>query len=114
MGPAMSDLEELRRRIDAIDDRIVALLSERFAVVRDVAAYKAPRNIPAMIPERIDEVRERCAGQGAGLGIDPDFLRVLYSLIIDEACQLEEKFLAQSGVKDHQQTAGRAAKRRKS
>jgi isochorismate pyruvate lyase len=81
----MSDLEELRRRIDAIDDRIVALLSERFAVVRDVAAYKAPRNIPAMIPERIDE-----------------------------ACQLEEKFLAQSGVKDHQQTAGRAVKRRKS
>ncbi|MEA2778468.1 MAG: 4-amino-4-deoxychorismate mutase [Rhodospirillaceae bacterium] len=105
----MSDLEELRRRIDAIDDRIVALLSERFAVVRDVAAYKAPRNIPAMIPERIDEVRERCAAQGAELGIDPDFLRVLYSLIIDEACQMEEKLLAESGVKDHQ----RAAKRRK-
>lgn len=106
----MSDLEELRRRIDAIDDRILALLSERFTVVRDVAAYKGPRKIPAIIPERIDEVRERCAAQGADLGIDPDFLRVLYSLIIDEACQLEEKFLAEAAVKDH----GRTARQRKS
>ena len=47
----MKDLDSFRRQIDAIDDRLLALLGERFAVVREVAAYKAPRGIPVLIPE---------------------------------------------------------------
>ena len=42
----MKDLESFRRQIDAIDDRLLALLGERFAVVREVAAYKVLRGIP--------------------------------------------------------------------
>ncbi len=90
----MPDLSEFRSRIDDIDDRLLALLGERFAVVREVAAWKAPRGIPAVIPERIDEVRERCASLGHSLGLSPDFVRAVYTLIIDEACRLEGELMA--------------------
>ena len=90
----MTDLASFRRRIDAIDDRLLALLGERFAVIREVAAYKAPRGIPALIPERVAEVRERCAGEAPRHGLDADVVRRLYDLLIGEACRLEEELMA--------------------
>jgi chorismate mutase-like protein len=89
-----SELAEFRRQIDAIDDRLMALLGERFAVVRQVAAFKAPRGIPSIIPERVEEVRERCAGKATGVGLRADFVRRLYTLIIDEACRLEDELIS--------------------
>jgi Chorismate mutase len=70
-GRAMKDLESFRRQIDTIDDRLLALLGERFAVVREVAAYKAPRGIPVVIPERVTQVRERCAAKRRATGSTP-------------------------------------------
>src|SRR4051812_44465357 len=93
-GRAMKDLEDFRRQIDAIDDRLLALLGERFAVVREVAAYKAPRGIPVIIPERVTTVRERCAGEAPRHGLDPEVVRRLYDLLIAEACRVEEKLVA--------------------
>ena len=93
----MPELCDFRRRIDAIDDRILGLLGERFAVIRDVAAFKAPRGLPAVIPERVAEVRERCAVQAQPHGLEPDFIRRLYTLIIDEACRLEDRLMAGPG-----------------
>jgi chorismate mutase-like protein len=90
----MTELDDFRREIDAVDDELLAVLAKRFGVIRRVAAFKGPRGIPAIIPERIEAVRERCAERGARLGVDADFLRVLYSLIIDEACRLEEELIA--------------------
>jgi len=90
----MTELEDFRREIDAVDDELLAVLAKRFAIVRRVAAFKGPRGIPAVIPERIEAVRESCARRGPQLGLDADFLRVLYSLIIDEACRLEEELIA--------------------
>jgi chorismate mutase-like protein len=83
-----------RRRIDAIDDRILAILGERFAVIREVAAYKEPRGIPAVIPDRVVEVRERCAARATAHGLEPDFVRALYDLMIEEACRTESRLMA--------------------
>jgi len=89
-----SELAVFRRQIDAIDDRMMALLGERFAVVRNVAAFKGPRGIPSIIPERVAEVRERCASKAADMGLRADFVRRLYTLIIDEACRLEDELMS--------------------
>lgn len=94
--PEQTKLAGFRRRIDAIDDRLLAVLGERFAVIREVAAYKAPRAIPAVIPERVAEVRERCASEAPGHGLDPDVVRRLYDLLIGEACRLEEELMARA------------------
>ena len=47
-----SDLEELRRRLDAIDDRLQDLLIERLEIVSRVAAEKRGGSVPAHVPAR--------------------------------------------------------------
>ena len=86
----MEELAPFRRRIDELDDKIVRLLAERFAVVRQVAEVKRSGRIPSVLPERIEEVKARAAQNAAPLGLDPSFTRRLYGLIIDEACRLED------------------------
>jgi chorismate mutase-like protein len=88
-------LDGLRRQIDRLDDQIVDLFGERFALLRAVAAYKRPRDIPVVIPERIDEVVERCVARGARHGLDAQMLRDIYRRLIDEACAVEERALAE-------------------
>jgi chorismate mutase-like protein len=91
----LQKLDGLRGEIDRIDDEIVELLGQRFALLRDVAAYKRSRGIPVVIPERITEVVERCVARGEPLGLDPQLLRDLYARIIDEACRVETHAMAQ-------------------
>lgn len=53
------NLEDIRRRIDGIDEQLSALLEERLTIVRDVAAYKLQNNMPILDAERERRVVER-------------------------------------------------------
>ena len=86
-------LAALRDEIDALDDRIVALLAERMAVAHRVAERKRDLGIPVVIPERIAAVIERNAAVAMAAGLNPDYIRRLYQTIIDETCRVEEALL---------------------
>lgn len=90
----MKALNPFRERIDRIDSEIVRLLGERFAVVREVAEVKGAAGIAAVLPERVEMVKMRVAELGAAQGLEPTLMRALYTLIIDEACALEERLIA--------------------
>ena len=92
----MSDLASLRREIDGIDDEIIDLLARRFAICRDVAAYKLGHGIAVVLPDRIEEVKRRCADRAEPLGVGRAFVTALYTLIIDETCETERT--VQSGL----------------
>ena len=47
-----------------------------------------------VIPERVTQVRERCAGEAPRHGLEPEVVRRLYDLLIEEACRLEETLMA--------------------
>lgn len=83
-------LRPFRGKIDALDDKIMALLAKRFAIVRQVGELKAAHNFPSYISDRVVQVRERNATTGKKYGIDPDFVRMLYSLIIYQSCAEED------------------------
>ncbi len=83
-------LKPFRIQIDAIDDDIMKLLKKRFGVVRKVARIKAEKDLPSYISDRVVQVRERNAATGKKYGIDPDFVRMLYSLIIYQSCAEED------------------------
>jgi chorismate mutase/prephenate dehydratase len=59
-------LDDLRRRIDAIDDQILALLEQRADVVALVAREKQDKSLPVHDPERERGVLDRLAKKGAG------------------------------------------------
>jgi 4-amino-4-deoxychorismate mutase len=89
----MEKLTEYRILIDSIDAGLIELLGKRFAVCRDVARLKKERAIPMMQGGRVDEVKERCATLAASHGVDPQFVRELYTLIIEEACRIEDRII---------------------
>jgi len=54
----MTDLELLRKEIDAIDEKIVRLLEERILLARKVGAYKDANGLPILDKKREKDVIE--------------------------------------------------------
>lgn len=94
----MADLDEFRSELNRIDDQIVALLGERFAIIRKVADYKKHHEIPIMQPGRVAEVKDRCAALAVNHDVNPELVRNLYGLIIDEACHVEDEIIESATV----------------
>lgn len=93
-GNAMETLGPLRAKIDAIDDQIIDLLAQRTDLVREVGAIKGRYHLDLIQSDRVVEVRERCAERGAKMGLNPGMVRNMYTLIIDEAHQMEQSIIS--------------------
>ena len=52
----MSDLNELRSRIDQLDAALIAIVAERLAVCREVAAVKQAAGTAVIQPGRVRDV----------------------------------------------------------
>lgn len=87
----MEIMKPFRRRIDALDDQIIDLLIERTGIIREVGHFKFENDIPAVLPDRVIEVRERAAERAGAKGLDADLVRQLYTIIIGYSCDLEEE-----------------------
>ncbi len=87
----MEKLKPYRARLDALDDKIVDLLKERFDIIREVGAMKARENIPAVIEDRVRAVIDRAGARG---GRDENEIREIYTLLVTIACAMEEKIIA--------------------
>jgi isochorismate pyruvate lyase len=85
-------LAPYRARIDALDTQIVALLGQRFGVIKEVANLKAEHGIAPILPYRVEEVVRNARAKAEKAGVDPDLVEKIYRIIIDTACQQEEDF----------------------
>jgi len=66
MLSSQSDLEELRRRLDAIDDKLQDLLIERLEIVSRVAAEKRNDSVPSYVPAREAQILRRLVARHEG------------------------------------------------
>jgi chorismate mutase len=83
-----AELGALRARIDAIDERLVALLSERAACALAIGQLKKSLGLPVYQPSREVEVLAHVKGVNPG-PLDDDAIGRLFERIIDEARRLE-------------------------
>ena len=93
----MKNLAPYREKIDALDEKIVALLVQRFDIIHEVAALKARENIPAVLEDRVREVIDNAAQKG---GVHEDEMREIYTFLVTICCDLEERLMAR-----HSETA---------
>ena len=49
------ELQQLRQKIDAIDEEMIRLFCLRMEVSKAIGAYKKERNLPIFVPEREQE-----------------------------------------------------------
>jgi isochorismate pyruvate lyase len=98
-GEEKAMLAPYRAKIDAQDAQIVALLGERFGVIRDVAKLKAEHGIAPILPERVEQVVQHAREKAEKAGVDPKLVEQIYRIIIDTACKQEEEYASAQQVK---------------
>lgn len=98
----MEILAPYRARIDALDRQILDLLRARYDVIDEVAVLKKREQIDAILQDRVDEVRENAAAYAAELGLDADFIRVLWAALIANSCERENLYIKANTDKDHE------------
>ncbi len=86
-------LADARDAIDAIDDQIVDLLVQRLAVVKNVVIVKEREGIPALLPDRVEEVVERVGLRAAAAGLPPDLTERVWRDLIEWTIAYEDKHL---------------------
>ena len=65
----MCGLEDIRRQIDEIDDKLLELFCRRMDAVKGVAAFKIENGMPVFRPEREKMILERVESDaGADMG----------------------------------------------
>ncbi len=86
-------LEDLRQRIDDLDEQLVRLLNERATCALQIGQMKKTLGLPMYQPEREAEVlrRVRAASVAGGGPLGPDAIARVFERVIDEARGLELK-----------------------
>jgi len=87
------NLQESRKKIDAIDEQIVALLNRRAAEVRQIARLKSAAGLPTIDSRREDEIYRRVAAENYGQ-IDNDALMRIFEQIVAESRRIQAKDLS--------------------
>jgi isochorismate pyruvate lyase len=90
---AVATLADLRHEIDALDSELVALLAKRQRCVERVIEIKRAKNLPARIPERIDEVLARVRALAQQEKLEPDLAVALWREMIEQFIAYEERAL---------------------
>jgi chorismate mutase/prephenate dehydratase len=81
-------LQAYREKIDAVDQRIVELLSERARIVQDVGRLKRKAQMPVRAPGREKEIYQRLAKINPG-PLPNDSVERIYRAIFAEMVRLE-------------------------
>ncbi|HET9077859.1 MAG TPA: chorismate mutase [Acidimicrobiales bacterium] len=94
MAPApdtqpVPDLEQIRRGIDDVDRRLVALLAERGRLVEEVVHYKRAHRMPVVDRSREDRMLVRIGELAKEEGLDPRVAQQVLRTIIDGFTLLE-------------------------
>ena len=85
---ALKALAECRERINALDERILALLNERTRVVEEIGRIKRDFQMPIYEPKREEEVLRNVAQHNAG-PMAQESARRIFERIIDEMRTLQ-------------------------
>ena len=78
-----TSLEELRDSIDRIDNSIVLLLAERFAITRKVGRFKKALELPPQDKKREQAKIKKITTEAKAQELDPKLVTIIFRAIID-------------------------------
>jgi chorismate mutase-like protein len=86
---AGTNLDDLRSRIDHLDAALIAIVAERLAICREVAAVKQGSATPVIQPARVRDVVTSRRQQAIEAGVDADFAEQLFRVLLTETHRIE-------------------------
>lgn len=86
-------LAPFRAEIDEIDEKILSLLSRRYEICREVAAFKIKNRIPMMQYDRIKNQMQMHRATAKRHQLREDFISALFKLTITEGNRTEGEIM---------------------
>ena len=83
-------IDQLRARIDEIDDSLVSLLADRMEASGKIGRYKRENSISILLGGRWDAVMSRVLSQAEAYGLDPDFVKDIFDRIHRASIEKQE------------------------
>lgn len=93
------NLQYLREQIDAIDERLVASLTQRRQLVEQVVQLKKKHQLPVYHPAREEDLISRRREQGAREQLDPDYIEELFRLILRNSRVSQSSQMSRKGIR---------------
>jgi len=86
-------LDELRDRINSIDERILVLVAERMSVAREIGQYKKENNMTILQVERWNDILKTRSQSGEMKELSADFVIKLCELIHEESIRHQTEIM---------------------
>ncbi len=86
----MNDIEQLRKRIDEIDDQIIKALIERVSVCRAIGLAKKKQGRPVKDSFREMELFNRLKEKSSQFDLDPLQVEAVYREIVNMCSAVQE------------------------
>jgi chorismate mutase-like protein len=87
---SIEKLADCRRRIDAVDVKLVELLNQRTAIVHEIGRIKREFSLPIYEPKREDQVFQNVSSHNPG-PLTSEALKRIFERIIDEMRTIQQK-----------------------
>ena len=78
-------LDMLRREIDELDNELLEILNKRMAISRRIGQYKKEHSMKVVQIGRHDQMMTRRMAAAKEMGMSPDFMRTIMSVIHEES-----------------------------
>lgn len=85
------NLEELRKQIDTLDDKLVEILAERMRLSKQVGEVKKQTNTPFIDPIRFEQLLRRVIEKAKKLHLSEDLILGIYKIIHQHSVQTQEE-----------------------
>lgn len=86
----LENIDELRERINSIDDELLRLFNERAKLALEIGRMKKEQGLPIHIPSREEQIITRVQQENPG-PLPPTSVARLYQQLIEESRTLEEE-----------------------
>ena len=89
-------LQDLRRAVDHLDDQLLDILQERFAVIDQIGTHKREHHLTVFQSNRWKEVMESRTQKGVAKQLSEKFMKELLYCIHEESVMRQEKQLREA------------------
>lgn len=86
-----TQLENLRKKIDEIDRKILADLAERFLIIKEIGECKAGHNLPIADKKREKEMFAKTKELAKNFKLDESLVEKIFKLIVKTAKEIHKK-----------------------
>ncbi|MBU0999784.1 chorismate mutase [Patescibacteria group bacterium] len=84
-------LDDLRKQIDVLDEKILISIAKRVNIVRKIGKYKKERKLSVFDKKRWDQILKSNLEKGRKLNLSEEFIKNLLNLIHKYSLDIQEK-----------------------